>query len=248
MSFDGKVTVITGGSRGIGKGLVKAYAKSGSIVYFTYLTNEDSALELQENLTTFGYKVYAYKVDNTCTNSITNFISKIISEVGKIDILINNAGYIPRGLFNNTTGTTMNKAIDINFFGVNYFCSAVLKYMVKQKNGVILNISSLSAFRPVKGQAAYSASKAAIESLSKVLALEYGRYNIRVNTIAPGLIETDVVKSISDKLKDDILQKTPLRRFGSIEDVSNAALFLSSDQAKFITGTQLLITGGKHLL
>lgn len=247
MSVDGKVVVITGGSKGIGKGLVEAFAKAGATVYYTYLTNEESAFELQDNLSTLGHLTYAHHVDNSCSSSVSSFISNVISNTGKVDILINNAGFIPRGLFLNTSTTVMSKAFDVNFNGVSNFCNAVLKNMVKHKSGVILNISSLSAIRPAKGQAAYSASKAAIETLSNVLALEYGRYNIRVNTIAPGLVETDVVKTLSEKLKEDIIQKTPLRRLGSIEDVCNAALFLASDQAKFITGTQLLLTGGKHL-
>lgn len=166
---------------------------------------------------------------------------------GKIDILINCAGYISRGFFLNTTEDVWKNTLDSNVNSIFHYSKYVLKHMILQKSGCIINISSVSAHFPAKGQAAYSTSKGAIESLTKALALEYGKYNIRVNTIAPGLIETEVVKTISPKVKSEILTKTPLGRFGRADDISNLALFLSSERASYITGTQILVTGGRHL-
>lgn len=141
----------------------------------------------------------------------------------------------------------MENTLDSNVNSIFHYSKYVLKHMILQKSGCIINISSVSAHFPAKGQAAYSTSKGAIESLTKALALEYGKYNIRVNTIAPGLIETEVVKTISPKVKSEILTKTPLGRFGRADDISNLALFLSSERASYITGTQILVTGGRHL-
>lgn len=243
----GKVVVITGGSKGIGRGLVEAFAKAGSKVYFTYLSSEAQAKLIEDQLLSEGWFAKAARVDGSSLEHVRDYINEIIAAEVSIDILINNAGFIPRGLFLGTTESIMDKTMNTNYKGVYNYCSVVLKYMVLKRQGVILNMTTLSSYLPAKGQSAYSASKAAIESLSKVLAIEYGKYNIRVNTIAPGLIETEIVKSISDQVKSDILSKTPLNRLGNVQDVSNAALFLASDQAKYITGVQLLITGGKHL-
>ncbi|MCM3135795.1 SDR family oxidoreductase [Paenibacillus polysaccharolyticus] len=247
LNLEDKVVVITGGSRGIGKGLVEAFARYRCKVYFTYLSSSKSAEDLARSLNEQGFFVRPFKVDGISLEEVKTFINDIISDEKRIDILINNAGYIPRGLFLGTAEETFKHTIDSNLLGVYNYCQSVLKNMILNKQGVILNITTVSSYQPSKGQAAYSASKAAIESLTKVLALEYGKYNIRVNSIAPGLIETEIVKSISDKVKSDILLKTPLDRFGSVEDVSDSALFLASEKAAYITGVQLLVTGGKHL-
>lgn len=146
-----------------------------------------------------------------------------------------------------TSETVWKKAIDTNLGGVYNYCSAILKYMILQKQGNIINISTISALRPSPGQAAYSASKAAIESLTRTLAMEHGKYNVRVNSIAPGLIQTEIVKSITKDVKDAVLQKTPIGRLGTPEDIANATMFLASDVSSYITGVQLLVTGGRHL-
>lgn len=243
-----KIVIITGGSSGIGKSLVKCFANEGCFVFFTYLNNKDSSEKLVSELTADGKKVECCKVDNSNSNEIKAFISSVIEKCGKIDVLINNAGYIPRGLFLNTPIDVIEKAVNVNLIGTANYCQAVLKNMMINKGGCIINISSISALRPVSGQSAYSVSKAGIESLTSTLAQEYGKYNIRINTIAPGLIETDVVKSITQKKKDNILNMTPMGKNGSPDDIANAAVFLASDKASHITGIQLLVTGGRHLM
>lgn len=247
-NLDGKTVIITGGSRGIGREMVRAFAEAGANVYFTYLSNHIKAQNVQEEFgKRYHSKINSCSVDGRVGSEVKNFIEDIIKETGKIDILINCAGYISRGFFLNTTEDVWKNTLDSNVNSIFHYSKYVLKHMILQKSGCIINISSVSAHFPAKGQAAYSTSKGAIESLTKALALEYGKYNIRVNTIAPGLIETEVVKTISPKVKSEILTKTPLGRFGRADDISNLALFLSSERASYITGTQILVTGGRHL-
>lgn len=246
--YTDKVVIVTGGSRGIGKELVRAFAEANAIVYFTYLSNEEKAIEVaSEYSEKYQARIKPMAVDGRSKNAVDQFIEAVLKENGKIDVLINSAGYISRGFFLNTTEDVWKSTMDTNINSVYNYCMNVIKPMILQKAGCIINISSVSAYYPAKGQAAYSTSKGAIESLTKALALEYGHFNIRVNTIAPGLIETEVVKTITNKVKQQILDRTPLGRFGRTEDVSNLALFLASENASYITGSELLVTGGRHL-
>lgn len=242
-----KVIIITGGSKGIGKSLVEFFCSEGCRVYFTYLNSAKNTHDLCAILKKKRKNVFSMQVDNREREQIEKFVSSVIEIEGQIDVLINNAGVIPRGLIFDTPMETWQKCIETNMYGVIHYSKAVLKSMVLKKRGVILNISSISAQRPVIGQAAYSASKAAIESLTKAFALEYGKFNIRINTIAPGLIETGNVKTITQAIKDSNLEKTPLKSLATVGDICSAAYFLASDMAKSITGIQLVISGGRHL-
>lgn len=247
-NFIGKTVVITGGSRGLGREMVRAFAEAGANVYFTYLSNHEKARNVADEYSRqYKASIKAQPVDGRSKSAVKSFIDTLLKETGKIDVLINCAGYISRGLFLNTTEEVWKNTLDSNVNSIYNYCMSVIKPMILQKNGCIINVSSVSAHFPAKGQAAYSTSKGAIESLTKALALEYGRYNVRVNTIAPGLIETEVVKTISSKVKEEILKRTPLGRFGRVDDVSSLALFLASENASYITGAQFLVTGGRHL-
>jgi 3-oxoacyl-[acyl-carrier protein] reductase len=243
-----KVVIITGGSNGIGKELVKTFAREKCKVVFTYLRSEEKAKELEEEMKMESLCVEGFKVNNCSGSEINEFIKEVVRKYKKIDVLVNNAGFIPRGFFLNTSNEVMEKTIETNIYGTINYCKVVLRYMMLNKNGSIINITSVSSWQPSAGQAAYSLSKAAIESLTKTLAIEYGKYNIRINTIAPGLVDTDVVKSITEKRKSDILDSTPLGKNASPTDIANAAIFLSSEMASHITGIQLLVTGGRHLI
>ncbi len=247
-TFSGNTVVITGGSRGLGKEMVRAFAEAGANVYFTYLSNHEKARNVEKEYSEqYNTVIRAQSVDGRSREAVKSFIDSVLGETGKVDILINCAGYIARGFFLNTSEDVWKNTIDSNINSIYNYCMSVLKPMILQRKGCIINISSVSALFPAKGQAAYSASKGAVESLTKALALEYGCYNVRVNTIAPGLIETEVVKTISSKVKKEILNRTPLGRFGRADDVSNLALFLASENASYITGAQFLVTGGRHL-
>lgn len=243
-----KVVIVTGGSSGIGKAMVKAYAREGCKVFFTYLHSEDEAKSLVEELRNESLCVDCCKVDNRSDEEIASFVKEVIKKYKKIDILVNNAGFISRGLFLNTTNQIFEKTVETNLYGTISFCKYVIKHMILNKGGSIINISSRSSSQPSPGQSAYSLSKAAIDSLTKTLAIEYGKYGIRVNTIAPGLVESDILKSMTDKRKEDIIKMTPLAKNADPNDIANAAIFLSSDLASHITGIQLMVTGGRHLI
>ncbi len=243
-----KVVVITGGSSGIGKEFVRKFADEGCKVIFTYLNNEISANELKAELTEQGKSVECYKVNNAVREEIDAFTRTIMKKYSKIDVLINNAGFISKGLFLNTSNEVFEKAIAVNLMGTLNYCKSVLKGMMMHRSGSIINISTISALRPSLGQSAYSISKAGIESLTYSLAQECGKYGVRINTIAPGLVATDIIESMTQKRKDKILSMTPLGRNATPEDIFNAALFLASDLSSYITGVQLLVTGGRHLL
>lgn len=248
IDFSGKVVIITGGSRGIGRGLVTHFARANATVYFTYLSSEDQAAAVvQECREQYGADVTGLRVDGRSKPDVESFMDTVWKNHKRIDVVVNNAAWIPRGLFLQMSEQDWSEGISANLNSVIAFCSSAIKYMILNKSGSIINISSRSALQPGRGQAVYTATKGAVESLTKVLALEYGSYNIRVNTIAPGLIETDVVNTMQTGVKKKIMERTPLGRMGTADDVSHAALFLASDYASYITGTQLPVTGGRHL-
>lgn len=244
ITFEDKIVIVTGGSRGIGRNIVKSFCEAGAKVHFTYLSNKEDAVCLEKEL---GNTVKAHRVDGRQHSEVENFINDIGKKYGKIDILVNNAGIVPKTLLPNTSLDTWNNTISTNLTSIYSFCTTAFGYLYKSGAGVIINISSLASDRPSKGAGAYSATKGAIESLSRVLALEYAPFNIRINTVAPGLIETDVAKDVTEVFKKDLLSRTPLKRFGSTNDVSNAILFLASDKASFITGERLYVSGGRHI-
>jgi 3-oxoacyl-[acyl-carrier protein] reductase len=246
-SLSNKVVLINGGSRGIGAGMVKAFSQQGSTVYFTYNKNDDAAQDLVSSCAKNPGRVYSKKIDSRSAEFVEQVVKEIWKQENSIDILINNAAVIPRGLFLNISKQIWKDTMECNINGAYNYCFNSLKYMMKKKQGVIINISSVSGQHPGKGQAAYSTSKGAIESFTKVLALEYGHYNIRVNAIAPGFIETEIHNPILPEVKNEILKRTPLGRYGSISDITNATLFIASDNASYITGITLYVTGGRHL-
>lgn len=243
MSFKDKVVLVTGGSRGIGREIVRQFCNEGAKVYFTYLSNVSQASQLVEEL---GGSVKAFRVDGRKHEEVKNFVEIIGEEQGVIDVLVNNAAVVPKSLLPNTSLEIWNDTLHANLTSIFSYCTLAVKYLFRNR-GVIINISSLAADRPGKGAGAYSATKGAIESLSRTMALEYASFGIRVNTVAPGLIETDVAEEVTEKFKNDLLSRTPLKRFGLPEDVSNAVLFLASNKANYITGTQLYVTGGRHI-
>lgn len=245
ISFQNKVVIVTGGSRGIGKQLVKDFSSSGAKVFFTYLNSKNESEILSKEI---GEQIEGHRVDGRIPNEVNNFIEKIGTKLGKIDVLINNAGVVPVALLQETSVDTWDNTLNSNLNSVFNFCKSSLKHLYKSGSGVIVNVSSLTADRPGKGAAAYSASKGAIESLSRALAIEYAPFKIRVNSVLPGLIETDVADEVTNEFKQELIKRTPLKRIGTTEDVSNAVLFLASEKAQFITGTKLYITGGRHIV
>jgi len=245
-AMTGKVVLITGGRTGMGRAFALAFAKAGADVAICSRTNEGDGLEaVAEEIRKLGQHALAIKADVSRKNDVENMVKKTITELGDIDVLINNAGILARGPLLETEEDIWDKLIDTNLKGC-YLCSqAVGRAMVKRKKGNIINIASIAGLKPIPLRTAYAISKAGVIMLTRVLARELGSYNIRVNAIAPGTIRTQMSEAlISGPEAPEILANISLGRFGETNDVIGAALFLASDAASWITGHTLLIDGG----
>lgn len=240
MNFEGQTVIITGGSRGIGHGIVKAFAQRGAFVHFTYTKENADMLNFLAEAKQNGLNVFAHKVDSTNET----LIEKFIEGFDTIDILVNNAGIVSDQLIPLMDLEAWNKVIDVNLNGCFYYLKHVSRKMLEKRKGNIINITSVSALKGVKGQGNYSASKAGIIALTRTLSMELAAKNIRVNAIAPGYIETDMLDTIDPAVKKEYLKSIPLRRFGKVEDVCNLVLFLASDLSGYITGQCIVIDGG----
>lgn len=242
--LDSKNVIVTGGSRGIGKGIAEVFALHGANVAFTYNSSSSSAKELEDHLKTFGVKAKAYQSDASNFEQAQNLAEDVIKDFGNIDVLINNAGITKDNLLMRMSEEDFNKVIEVNLNSVFNLTKAVLRPMLKQKHGSIINISSVVGLKGNAGQANYSASKAGIIGFSKSVALELGSRNIRSNVVAPGFIETEMTQKLDEKTVDGWRQSIPLKRGGKPEDVANACVFLASDLSAYITGQTLSVDGG----
>jgi len=240
----GKVALITGGSRGIGESIVLQYAKEGADIAFTYVSSEEKAKAVVNAAEKFGVKVMAYKSDASDYNQAESLINEIISVFGKIDILINNAGITKDTLMLRMSEEQWDQVIDVNLKSVFNLTKHVLKPMMKQRAGSIINMSSVVGVFGNAGQANYAASKAGIIGFSKSIAKEVGSRNIRCNVIATGFIETDMTHVLTDDQKKAYIESIPLKRLGAGEDVANACVFLGSDMSMYISGQIISVCGG----
>lgn len=244
MRLKDKVAIITGGARGIGKKISQTFLKEGASVYIFDVNQEEGARTVSEFKPAYDDKVNFFKVDITDEKSVEQSIEKIIKDEGRIDILVNNAGITRDNLILRMSLEDWKKVIDINLTGA-FICSKhTVKYMVKNRSGKIINISSIVGVHGNAGQSNYSSSKAGIIGLTKTLARELAGRNILVNAIAPGYIETEMTKKLSDKIKEKLMEQIPTGRLGSVDDVAKAALFLASDDSNYITGTVINLDGG----
>lgn len=244
MRLKDRVAIITGGARGIGKKISQTFLKEGASVYIFDVNQEEGARTVGELQPAYDGKVNFFKVDITDEKSVEQSIEKIIEAEGRIDILVNNAGITRDNLILRMSLEDWKKVIDINLTGA-FICSKhTVKYMVKNRSGKIINISSIVGVRGNAGQSNYSSSKAGIIGLTKTLARELAGRNILVNAIAPGYIETEMTKKLSDKIKEKLMEQIPTGRLGSVDDVAKTALFLASDDSNYITGTVINLDGG----
>ena len=239
-----KNIIITGGSRGIGKGIVEKFAEQGANIAFTCMKMSDESFELVKNIEQFGVKIKAYESDASDFDSAINLAETVINDFGSIDVLVNNAGITKDNLLMRMSESDFNDVMKINMNSVFNNTKAVLRQMLKQKRGSIINLSSVVGVKGNAGQSNYSSSKSAINGFTKSIALELGSRNIRCNAIAPGFIETEMTKSLKDDVVEQWRQNIPLKRGGSALDVANTALFLASDMSSYITGQVINVCGG----
>lgn len=239
-----KTVLITGASKGIGAAMAIMYAEKGYNVVMNYNNSAQSAILLQKSLSENGYSVIAYKANVKNRIDVDMMVKEAVYRFGSIDILVNNAGISNQGLFTDLSEPEWNDIIGVNLTGTFNCCQAVLPYMINQKSGSILNISSMWGEVGASCEVAYSATKAGVIGLTKALAKEVGPSGITVNCIAPGLIDTAMNQNLAIDDVAAIIDNTPLTRMGTTNDIASAALFLTSENASFITGQILGVNGG----
>tara|TARA_B100001057_G_scaffold309601_1_gene309609 strand:+ start:13895 stop:14647 length:753 start_codon:yes stop_codon:yes gene_type:complete len=245
LQLKNKKTIITGANGGIGKALVEKFSEHGSdIIACIRKKNEDFNKLIDEIKNKSKNNISIYEFDLSNSNETEKAIEKILKEQENIDIMINNAGMNQVSLFQMTTMKKFREIFEINYFSNIIITQKVLKAMMKKKKGSIINISSNAAFERDIGRSAYASSKLSLIALTQVLSKELAKFNIRVNSISPGLTKTKMMEDVSDKVKEEVIKNTPLGRVAEPNDIANAALFLASDNSSYITGENLNITGG----
>ncbi|WP_375238694.1 3-oxoacyl-[acyl-carrier-protein] reductase [Aurantibacter sp.] len=242
--LEGKTAIITGASRGIGRGIAEVFAKQGANVAFTYSSSVDAANELEKELIALGVKAKGYKSNAASFTESQELADAVKEEFGSIDVLINNAGITKDNLLMRISEEDFDKVIEVNLKSVFNMTKAVQRTMLKQRKGSIVNMSSVVGVKGNAGQTNYAASKAGIIGFSKSVALELGSRNIRSNVIAPGFIETEMTGKLDEKTVQGWRDSIPLKRGGSPEDVANVCVFLASDMSAYVTGQTINVDGG----
>ena len=244
MNFNGQTALITGAGRGIGKTIAVKLAESGLDIAIADMNpvSDDVLREIEE----YGTKCLAFQLDVTDFESVESVVKKIIDETGGIHILVNNAGITQDNLFMRMKPEQWSQVIDVNLNGVFHVTKAVIRTMVKQHSGRIINISSVVGFSGNPGQVNYSSTKSGLIGFTKSLSREVGTRGITVNAVAPGFINTAMTQALNESQQQAILSQIPLGRMGEAEDIANAVAFLASEEASYITGTVLHVNGGMY--
>tara|TARA_B100001105_G_scaffold255056_1_gene252772 strand:+ start:4339 stop:5085 length:747 start_codon:yes stop_codon:yes gene_type:complete len=242
--LEGKTVIITGASRGIGKGIALTLASHGANIAFSYSKSVDSANDLVSQITHLGVNCKAYKSNAASFEESQKLVDDVLNDFETFDILINNAGITKDNLLMRMSETDFDKVIEVNLKSVFNMVKAAQRVFLKKKSGSIINISSIVGVKGNAGQSNYAASKAGIIGFSKSIALELGSRNIRSNVVAPGFIETEMTAELSEDIVNNWIQGIPLKRGGKPEDVANLCLFLASDLSTFITGQVINVDGG----
>ncbi|HHT9134919.1 MAG TPA: 3-oxoacyl-[acyl-carrier-protein] reductase [Candidatus Avalokitesvara rifleensis] len=244
MSLKGKVAIVTGGTRGIGRAIALELARNGADVAFSYAKNVEKAKEVEGEIKKLGVKALAMQSDVANFNQSKEMVNNAIKELGKIDLLVNNAGITRDKILMMMSEEDWKAVIDTNLSGVFNCSKAAVVPMMKQRSGSIINITSVSGLVGMAGQTNYSSSKAGIIGFTKALAKEVARRGVRVNAVAPGFIETEMVQALNQKYIDEMLKLIPLGRVGKAEEVARVVAFLASDDASYITGHVINVDGG----
>ncbi|MCW3084055.1 MAG: 3-oxoacyl-(acyl-carrier-protein) reductase [Bacteroidetes bacterium] len=242
--LEGKVALITGASRGIGRGIALKFAEQGANVAFTYLSSVEKGEALAKELEAYGIKAKGYRSDASDFKAADELVTAVVADFGTVDILVNNAGITRDTLLMRMSEQQWDEVINANLKSVFNLTKAVQKPMLKQRKGSIINMSSVVGVKGNAGQSNYAASKAGIIGFTKSVALELGSRNIRSNAIAPGFIETEMTDVLDPKVVQGWRDNIPLKRGGSVEDIANATVFLASDMSAYITGQTLNVCGG----
>lgn len=242
--LQGKVAIITGGTRGIGKAIAIQMARQGAKVVITYNSDKEKGIKTINEIVELGGEAILLKLSVESAEDSRKLAKDVVKMFGKIDILINNVGITKDSSFLMMSKSSWEKVIDVNLNGTFNCCKAVIPHMISKRSGNIVNITSISGLKGIAGQTNYSATKAAIVGFTKSLAQEVGKLGINVNAVAPGFIETDMTKDFKDEMRKKYLDSIPLGRFGEAEDVANLVTFLSSDYCKYILGQVIAIDGG----
>jgi len=242
--LQGKTAIVTGATRGIGKGIALKLAEQGANIAFTYVSSSEKALALENELQAFGVKAKAYKSDASLMKDAEELIKDVLENFESIDVLVNNAGITKDNLLMRMSEEDFDRVLEVNLKSIFNMTKAVQRTMLKQRSGSIVNMTSVVGVKGNAGQSNYAASKAGVIGFTKSIALELGSRNIRCNAIAPGFIETEMTEKLGEEVITNWRNSIPLKRGGTPEDVANTTLFLASDLSTYITGQTLHVCGG----
>ncbi|MBR5063722.1 MAG: 3-oxoacyl-[Bacteroidales bacterium] len=244
--LDGKVALITGAARGIGKAIALKFASEGADIAFTDLVINDSAQETIREIEELGRKVKGYASNCANFEETQAVVEEIVKDFGRIDVLVNNAGITKDGLVMRMSEQQWDAVIDVNMKGAFNFLHAVVPVMARQKGGSIINMASIAGQTGNPGQVNYSASKAGLIAMAKSVAKEMGPRGIRANSIAPGFIISEMTDALPQAVKDEYLKMIPLKRGGTVKDIANTALYLASDLSDYVSGQVIAVNGGMY--
>ena len=244
MKLNGKVALVTGASRGIGAAIASKLASLGCDVAINYAGNIQKAEETLNSVKAYGVNAQIYQANVANYEEVEAMTKQIIKDLGHLDIIINNAGITSDNLMMRMDQDSFDSVIDVNLKGTWNVCKSITRPILKQRSGVIINLSSVVGINGNVGQVNYAASKAGVIGLTKSLAKEFASRNIRVNAVAPGYVKSDMTAKLSEEITEKVLENIPLGQLGEVEDIANSVAFLVSDEARYITGQVLVVDGG----